>query len=75
MSALGYSLAQEDEAPNILLCDVPELLAALPLHPQALKGKLISSLAVLATSLLPLRETNLHCRCNYCILFRLCRDK
>lgn len=28
MSALGYSAAQEDEAPRILLCDVPELLAA-----------------------------------------------
>lgn len=28
MSVWGYNLAQEDEAPNVLLCDVPELPAA-----------------------------------------------
>lgn len=54
MIALGYSPAPKDETPNILLGDFAELLTS----PEALKGKLISSLAVLATSLLPLRETN-----------------
>lgn len=53
-SGSGYSLAWEDKAPNILPCDDPELPAA---HDTE-KKRLISSLALLATSLLPIRETN-----------------
>lgn len=51
---LVYNLAQEDKSPNSLSCDDAQLPAA----QDALRKELISSLAELATSLLPIRETD-----------------
>lgn len=49
-----YSLAQEGKSPNSLSCDDAQLPAA----QDALRKGLLSSLAELATSLLPIRETD-----------------
>lgn len=53
MSALGHRPAQEDAAPGIALCEVPE-----PCSRTALKMRLLLSSAVLVASLLPMRETD-----------------
>lgn len=78
MSVWGYNLAQEDEAPNVLLCDVPELPAA-PWGSERKAYFFISSTGNLLTTLKekkkkkPFTADVITASCSNCVRTNQCR--